>query len=168
MLMRATERRRDMAVRASLGAGRGRLIRQSLTESLVLAAAAAVIGASPSAACIRLVTTVIPTSGFGTWLQFGVDTRVLLFVIALAAATVLLVGLTPALEGTRFDVATALKSASGLGATSAHTLRRGQRAIVVQVVVAVALMITAALLGVSYLHLTDATWATIPSACSAR
>ena len=136
-----------------VGGGSGRLIRQSLTESLVLAGTAAVVGALLSVACVRLTTTVIPTYAFPTWLQFGVDTHVLLFVIALAAATVLLVGLTPAIEGTRFDVTATLKSASGGGATSARTLRRGQRAIVVQVVVAVALMITATLLGVSYRHL---------------
>lgn len=155
LLMRASERRQEMAVRASLGAGRARLVRQGLTESLLLAVAGAGVGTALSLGCIRLVGAAFPNA-FATWFRLGIDSHVLLFVIAVSAAVVFLVGLTPALEGTRLDVAATLKTAGGFGATSAHTLRRSQRAIGAQVAVAVALLIAATLLGASYRNVVTA------------
>ena len=155
LLMRATERRREMAVRASLGAGRARLVRQGLTESFLLAVIAAGAGTVLSLACIHLAGAAFP-NGFGTWFRLGVDAHVLLFVIGISAAVVFLVGLTPALDGTRFDISATLKAGGGFGATSARTLHRGQRAIGVQVAVAVALLITATLLGASYRNIATA------------
>ncbi|MGH7670241.1 MAG: ABC transporter permease [Gemmatimonadaceae bacterium] len=151
LLMRATERRREMAVRSSLGASRTRLVRQSLTESLVLAVIAAGLGVALSIACIRLLAATFPV-GLGTWFRLGIDTHVLVFVTGLSAAVVLLVGLTPALDGTRLDVSATLKAGGGAHATSVHSLRLGQRAIGIQVAVAVALLISASLLGMSYLN----------------
>ena len=153
MLMRATGRRREMAVRASLGAGRARLLRQSLTESFVLAAIASAVGIALSVVCIRLTAWAFPT-GFGTWFRLGIDSHVLLFVIGVSAAVVFLVGLTPARYGTRVDISAMLK-AGGIGSTSAHTLRRGQRSIGIQVAVAVALLVNALLLGASYRNTTN-------------
>ncbi len=155
LLMRATERRREMAVRASLGAGRARLVRQGLTESLLLAVIAGAAGTALSLVCIRVVAAAFAT-GFGTWFRLGIDSHVLLFVISISAAVVFLVGLTPALDGTRFDISTTLKAGGGFGATSARTLHRGQRAIGVQVAVAVALLITTTLLGASYRNIVTA------------
>jgi len=155
LLMRATERRREMAIRASLGAGRARLVRQGLTESLLLAIIAAGAGTALSLVCIRLAGAAFP-NGFGTWFRLGIDAHVLLFVIGISAAVVFLVGLTPALDGTRFDISATLKAGGGFGATSARTLHRGQRAIGAQVAVAVALLITAALLGASYRNIATA------------
>ncbi|HET7631851.1 MAG TPA: ABC transporter permease [Gemmatimonadaceae bacterium] len=153
--MRATERRREMAVRASLGAGRGRLVRQGLAESLLFSVAGGGLGLILSAAGIRVFSTSFP-GNFPTWVRFGIDAHVALFAVGVSAAVVFLAGLSPALEGLRLDISGMLKSGGSGAATAAHTLRRGHRAVGLQAAVAVALLITTALLGASYLNIATA------------
>jgi predicted permease len=111
LLARASARQREMAVRLSLGAGRGRLIRQLLTESLVLGSAGAALGLllAPSAAAflVRFLSSAVGAIE----LPSGVDPRMLAFTIVISIATVMLFGLAPALAATRIDLLPLFKGA---------------------------------------------------------
>jgi predicted permease len=109
MLARASERRREVAVRLSLGAGRTRLMRQMLTESLLLAgcgAAAGLVLAAWGTAALARAASVVGAVG----LELGLDWRVLSFTAAVTVFSVVLFGLLPALRATRLDPAPELKS----------------------------------------------------------
>ena len=104
LLARADARRREVAVRLALGAGRARLVRQFLTESLVLAALGALLGVALAQWGSRALI------GFlDLFLDFSLDLRVLGFTTALAIVTSLLFGLAPALQATRLRPNDALK-----------------------------------------------------------
>jgi predicted permease len=151
MLARAGARRREIAVRLSVGAGRGRLVRQLLTESLLLSAAAALCGALLAIWLTRLMTTfeppVVPFPGMRLALDFGFDARVLVFCTALAGATALAFGLLPALRATRPDLVAALKDgAQGDGPHRARLralLVAGQMAVTVLLLLASGLFLRA-------------------------
>jgi predicted permease len=115
MLVRAAGRRREIAVRLSLGAGRFRLVRQLLTESLLLAALGGVLGLLLARWGTYLLLTYLPHRGSPT-LDPQLDLRVLSFTLALALSTGLLFGLAPALRATRLDLSSALKSSMSDGA----------------------------------------------------
>ena len=118
----AAGRRREIGVRLSLGAPRGRVIRQLLTESVLLALAAAAAGLLITTVGIRLVGTMFDDT------QFVVDWRVTLATCAVALVTGLLFGLSPALHATRVSVGEVLKSTT---LSVAATRSRLQRALVV-------------------------------------
>lgn len=121
LMARASARQREMAVRLSLGAGRGRLIRQLLTESLVLGSAGAALGllVAPSAAAFLVLFL---SSAVGAIeLPSGVDPRMLAFTIVVSLATVMLFGLMPALAATRVDLLPLFK-----GAPSSSPAGRGR------------------------------------------
>lgn len=135
MLGRAVGRRREIAVRLSLGAARSRVVRQLLTESLLLAAIATVVGVLLAAWTTGLVMATIPVP-----LNVSPDGRVLAFTALAALGTTLLFGLVPALHATRSDVATALKDAT-VGSDRRRT--RLQRALVTtQVALSILLLVT--------------------------
>ena len=118
----AVARRREIGVRLSLGAPRRRLIRQLLTESVLLALAAAAVGLAVTAAGIRLAGAALDD------VQLVVDWRVTLATCAVAVATGVLLGVSPALHATRVSVGEVLKSSS---LSVAATRSRLQRALVV-------------------------------------
>ena len=109
LLARATARRREMAVRLSLGAGRGRVVRQLLTESVLLSVMGGVLGIAVAAWGIRSITWLIGNGREGFTLHATLNWSVLGFTFALAVACGLLFGLAPALQGTRVDLTPALK-----------------------------------------------------------
>jgi predicted permease len=109
MLARAANRRREIAVRLALGASRARLIRQLLTESLIVAAAASSLGFLASMWLMRLLSHVKMPSPVPYGYDMRPDGNVLLFALALMVMTSLLFGLAPALQATRTDIAPALK-----------------------------------------------------------
>ncbi|HEY3940762.1 MAG TPA: ABC transporter permease [Bryobacteraceae bacterium] len=149
LLARAISRRREIAIRAALGAGRWRVIRQLLTESLMLAAAGAAIGSVLGMVGIRallLVNTAnLPRLGEDGALV-GVDWRVLLFAAAVTVLTSVLFGLFPAFQSSRADLGATLKeSASRSG--SGRSQNRGRAALAVsEIALAAMLLIGAALL----------------------
>jgi predicted permease len=132
MLARASGRGREFAVRAALGASRGRVIRQLLTESLLLGITAGAIGLLPAAfglkAAIHALPAALPRAE-----EIGLDWRVLAFTSLISVATGLLFGLAPAWRVAKENPQTALKQ-GGRGATGAN-----QRTLSVFVVVEVAL-----------------------------
>ncbi len=112
LLARGASRSAEMAVRLSIGAGRGRLIRQLLGESCLLAVAGGALGLLVAHWTLDLIASLMPASA-ATTLSFEIDGRVLLVSAALAAATGLLFGLFPALHATRPDVVSSLKGQAG-------------------------------------------------------
>jgi predicted permease len=98
---RADERRRELGVRLAIGAGRGRLIRQLLTESAVVAAAGAALGLAIRGPAASALASLISIGGAPVTLDLAADQRVLGFVLAVAAVATILCGLAPALRATQ-------------------------------------------------------------------
>ena len=153
LLARATVREREVAVRAAIGASRGRLVRQFLTESIILAMLGAVLGVALAAVSVRLLVRVTPVQmpRFGD--VGGLDLRVLVFACALAALTAIAFGIVPALFMARGDVQRPLKD-GGRGADASGARRRARSVLVVaEVGLAVMLLVGAALLARSFQQL---------------
>lgn len=104
LLARATVREREIAIRASLGATRIRLIRQLLIESFVLAAGACLVGCGFAYFGMKLVSRIIPPGTVPVEVMIGLNPAVLLFAAAMASLTVLACGLAPALYAVRGDL----------------------------------------------------------------
>src|SRR5262249_32403770 len=103
LLARVASRERDLALRAALGAGRARLIRQLLVESVVLAGAGGALGVAIGAVAVPLVTRVAPTT-MSRLANAQLDRRVLGFSAALSLATAIVFGVLPAIRATRIDL----------------------------------------------------------------
>ncbi len=145
LLIRATGRRREIATRLAVGAGRGRLIRQLLTESVVLALAGGLVGLALAYALVQAITGFTPPVPIPVNLDLGLDTPVLVFTFALSLVTGILFGLAPALRASRPDVLPAVKDAAytELGKRRRFGLRNAL--VVGQVVVSLLLLVTAGL-----------------------
>jgi macrolide transport system ATP-binding/permease protein len=118
LLARAGARQKEIAVRLAVGAGRGRLIRQLLTESLLLAALGGGAGLALAASISGLVVSYTPPNTFSTLtLDNRLDWRVLGFTLGISLLTGLLFGLAPALSASRLDLVSALKDESTRGGT---------------------------------------------------
>ncbi len=111
LLSRARTRTREIAIRLAMGAGRSRLIRLLLTESLVLACLGGLGGVAIGYVGIKLMTTFSIPSELPVKLPFRMDTRVLLASLSLSVLSAIFCGLAPALQSTRADLVNGLKSA---------------------------------------------------------
>lgn len=143
LLARAATREREMAVRQALGASRGRLVRQLLSESLLLAVIGAGLGALLAQGLSKFLVSFISTSNDKVFLDLGLDWRILAFAALVAALTCALFGLTPALRATRVEPGAAMK-AGGRGLTTGggrFSLRRAL--VVVQVALSMVLVASA-------------------------
>ena len=109
LLSRAEIRRREMAVRLSLGAGRLRVMRQLLTESLMLSVGGGLLGVVVAAVGIRALTLLLANGSPDFTLGAELDGRVLIFTLLVALATGFVFGLAPAIQATRVDITPALK-----------------------------------------------------------
>jgi putative ABC transport system permease protein len=151
LLARGNARSHELAIRTALGARRGRLVRQLLTESVVLALCSAIVGLGLAWLGIKLVIGSAPEGAFPRLDEAGIDGRVLLFTLGAALVSAILSGLAPALRAARSDVQTTLR-AGGRGAGNARDRLRGAL-IVAEVALALALLDGAGLLVRSAMHL---------------
>jgi predicted permease len=151
LLARASTRDREVAVRLAIGASRGRLIRQFLAESLLLAVFGAALGGLLAQILSRGLVTFLTTSNSPVFVGLGVDLRVLGFTGALAAATCILFGLLPALRATRTAPSFALRS-GGRSMTAGRERFSLRRSLVATQVALSLVLLVGALLFVRSLH----------------
>jgi len=148
LLVRATVRRREIAIRAAMGAGRGRITRQLLTESVLLALAGGVLGLFLGMAGIRALLAMNPgniprigVNGAGV----GVDWRVLTFTLVVSIVTGLVFGLVPALQSSRIDLNTTIKESSGRSGSGFRQNKARALLVVTEMGLALVLLVGAAL-----------------------
>src|SRR5882672_393440 len=150
LLARSLNRRREIAVRAALGAGRFRLVRQLLTESVLLAALGGGAGIMLADFGIDALIAIAPAN-VPRIAEVAIDRRVLLFTLAATMLTGLVMGLIPAWQSLRLDLHTTLKE-SGRNSTGARGIARGAL-VVAEVAIAVVLLAGAGLLIQSFARL---------------
>jgi putative ABC transport system permease protein len=145
LLARAASRRREIGIRVAIGAGRGRMIRQLLTESVLLSVAGGALGLVLGLGGIRALLaenkTALPLS-----VPVGIDWRVLGFALAVSLLTGIVFGLFPALQGSRVDLNSVLKDSSGRFGTGMRQNKARSALVVSEVGLAVVLMVGSALL----------------------
>ena len=145
MLARAAERRREIAVRLALGAARGRVVRELLTESVLLAVLAVPAALAVAWVSLRAIRANMPANilrfvpGFDS---LGPDLRLLGFTLTLALATACIFGILPALQASRSRVSEALKE-GGRSSTGRQLLRRG--IVIAEIAIALPLLVAAGL-----------------------
>jgi predicted permease len=145
LLARASVREKEIAVRLAMGASRVRLIRQLLSESLLLAVFGAALGAILAQVLSRSLIAFLTTANNPLFVGIGLDTRILGFTAALAMGTCVLFGLVPAWRATRVAPAAAMKS-GGRGTTAGRERNRLRRTLVVGQVALCLLLLVGALL----------------------
>jgi predicted permease len=150
LLARAMGRRRELGIRVALGAGRWRLARQLLTETLLLAALGAVAGVPLALALGRSLESLLPRSGLPIHLDLRLNAHVMAFTLLLAMAAALLAGLYPVLHACRASLQEAMAE-GGRGASAAVRTRRMRSLLVVgEVALALVTLIGAGLFARSF------------------
>ena len=143
LLARATERGREIAIRLSIGASRTRIVRQLLTESVMLAVAGGLIGVMLARWIIDSIIALKPPIDIPITLELSVDWRVLVFSMFVSVITGVLFGLVPALQATRTDLVSALKDVASQSGVRRSLLRNSL--VVAQIAVSLLLLVAAGL-----------------------
>ncbi len=145
LLARASGRQREMALRMALGAGRTRMVRQMLTESLVLSLIAGVAGVLAAKLTLSFILRFVPAS-VPRLAEVGVDRTVLLFALLISIFTGIIFGLAPAFQAMKADMTAAIREGAQGSGYSAKTFRLRSLLIVSELALAVVLMVGAGLL----------------------
>ena len=145
MLVRSSARVREIAVRTAIGASRGRIVRQLLSENLVLAVAGGLSGVLLGRLLLRVLISLLPDST-PPWIGFEMDGRFIVFAVAVTAAAALLFGLAPALQASRVAPVAGLNE-SGARSTSSRGRRAALNTLVAgEIALALALLVCSGLL----------------------
>lgn len=152
LLARAAGRQREMAIRASLGAGKSRILRQLLTESVLLSLAGGALGLLLAVWGTAALTN-LPSLGIPRLASAGIDLRALVFTLVVSLVTGVLFGLAPALHASRFNLFRSLKEGGRTATAGLGHSRLRALLVISQVSLAVILLIGASLLIESLYHL---------------
>lgn len=152
VLARGVGRQHELAVRAALGAGRGRLIRQLLSENIILAAAGAALGLALAAWGVRALHAAASYNEWVRSMDFSIDKPVLLFVGGISLLSLLVFGLVPAIQISRSDLHTALMESGRTGSAGIGRSRVRRVFVVAEVALAMILLTGAGLMIKSFLE----------------
>jgi putative ABC transport system permease protein len=152
LLERAIGRSREISIRLALGAGRGRIIRQLLAESLILSILGGVIGGWIAKTTLRIYALSARSNGVSGLLSYTIDQRVLSYLVAISIGTGLLVGLTTAAQLTKLDIESTLKDESRSITGGKHRRRLSDLLVSVEMVLAVVLLASAGVVTHSFLN----------------
>jgi len=152
-LARGAAREREIAVRASLGAGAWRLVRQLLTENLLVAAAGGALGLALGYAMIRGLILLAPPFSLPSEADVSIDPAILLFTLAVSLLTALLFGLAPAIHAAHVDPASSMKEGGRSASSGAGRARLRSALIVAEVALAFVLLAGAGLLVGSFFRM---------------
>ena len=154
LLARVSTRQKEMAVRTALGASRWRIVRQLLTESILLSIIGGVVGFGLSVWLTRLLIAVSPanTPRFD---EIGIDRRVFLFTLGITLLTGLVFGVMPALQASKLDLNQNLKESGRRGSGGERHNRLGSLLIVSEIALSFMLLVGAGLLVKSFMRLSD-------------
>lgn len=157
MLTRAAARQREIAVRAAIGAGRWRIVRQLLTESLIIAAVSGMIAIPLTWAGLKLIDRGIPAENPLPWyFHWGVDSTTLMYTFTIAALTSLVFGLVPALQVSRGRVYDSLREGGGKGSFGSAKKNKLRSALVIaEVALSLVLLVGASLFTRTFFTLQD-------------
>jgi predicted permease len=164
MVVRSSGRQREFCVRAALGAGRGQLVKQLLTECVTLGLAAAPLGLAIAYLGVWLLDHAVPAGQLPSYLHWEISGRVIAYTMVVSALTGLIFGLAPALQAGRLNLQEMLRD----GARGSGQSRRGARLrdalVIIEVAVALILLVGASLFVRSFLNLQGASpgFATAP------
>jgi predicted permease len=145
LLARATARAHEFAVRLAIGASRGRLVQQLMTEALLLTTCGVVTGVLLSGALIRFLIALLGTQGSDLFLDLRPDWRMLAFTVAIASLTCILFGAMPAFQSTRGRAPEALKAGSRIVSGTRHRFGLRQFLVLAQVSLSLVLIVSALL-----------------------
>ena len=155
MLARGAARWREVAIRAALGASRGRIARQLMTESIVTAALGGVLGIGIAWWGVRLLRFAFPDQSPPFFVKLGLDAISIAFIVLITVVTGILFGSVPALRTARADLDATLREGNRGGGGGIHRSRLRGVLVVAEIALSVVLMVGAALLARSYKNLAD-------------
>ena len=153
LLVRATGRRREIATRAALGASRGRIVRQLLIESVVLAGIGGVLGVVAAYLSLQALLSLIPPDVTSLWRDITIDRTVLLAAFAATILTGIIFGFVPAFDMARLDVRSVIVEGDGRTTASGRIAWMRHGLVIVQVALCVTLLIGAGLLVRTFVNL---------------
>ena len=152
LLARGATRTKEIGIRLALGAGRGQIVRQLLTESLVLGLAGSLLGLIFAVWGVDMMVAALPNE-IPYWLNFNFDGRVFLFALGIGAISSILFGLLPALQSSNPQLVDVLKEGGRSGGGGAKGQRVRNSLVVAEVALALVLLIGAGLMMRSFMHL---------------
>jgi putative ABC transport system permease protein len=155
LLARATARQREISIRAALGAGRLRIVRQLLTEAVFIGLLAAPLGIGIAYIGIKMLDSAMPVDEVPYFIQWSVNARSLVYTIAISMLTGIVFGLVPAFQAVRSNLQSTLKE-GGRGNAGGSRARVRNTLVVIQVAMSLVLLIGASLFVRSFLNLQNA------------